>query len=114
MHPLSARGAEPPTKCSKRGGFTGPQIWEAVAGKEGLTFFRGGTRGGGVQFYEKNKLKPEIFNDKKFINKNNWYKGGYGLKRRAWKVCRFKEEHGKKEEDCFRGEWHLEAYNVIC
>ena len=26
---------------SKRGGLTGPQLLEGVAGKEGLTFFRG-------------------------------------------------------------------------
>ena len=27
---------------SKRGGLTGPQLLEGVAGKEGVTFFRGG------------------------------------------------------------------------
>ena len=42
---LSADGGEevePPTKFSKKGGLTGPQFWEGVAGKEGVTFFRGG------------------------------------------------------------------------
>ena len=40
--PLSAgRGVEPPTKFSKRGDLTGPQLLEGVAGKEGVTFFRG-------------------------------------------------------------------------
>ena len=34
-------GFEPPTKFSKRGGLTGPQLWEGVAGKEGITFFKG-------------------------------------------------------------------------
>ena len=34
-------GVEPPTKFSKRGGLTGPQLWEGVAGKEEVTFFRG-------------------------------------------------------------------------
>ena len=34
-------GVEPPTKFWKRGGLTGPQLWEGAAGKEGLTFFRG-------------------------------------------------------------------------
>ena len=32
---------EPPTKFSKRGGLTGPQFLEGVAGKEGVTFFKG-------------------------------------------------------------------------
>ena len=36
-------GVEPPTKFSKRGGgLRGPQLLEGVAGKEGVTFFRGG------------------------------------------------------------------------
>ena len=40
--PLSDGGrVEPPTKFSKRGGLTGPQLLEGVAGKEGVTFFRG-------------------------------------------------------------------------
>ena len=44
------------------GGLTGPQLSIGVAGKEGVTFFRGG---GGLQFSDKNKLKYEIVNDKK-------------------------------------------------
>ena len=32
---------EPPIKLSKRGGLTGPQLWEGVAGKEGGNFFQG-------------------------------------------------------------------------
>ena len=43
--------------------MTGPQLLEGVAGKEGVTFFRGG---GGVQLSH-NKLKSEIFNDKKSL-----------------------------------------------
>ena len=44
---------EPPTKFSKRGGVTGPQLieggcWE----REGVTFFRGW----GLNFYIKNKI----------------------------------------------------------
>ena len=39
--------------------------YEGVAGKEGVIFFRGN-----CSFYIKIKLKPEIFNDKKFIKKN--------------------------------------------
>ena len=40
--PLSDGGrVEPPTKFSKRGGLTGPQLLEGVAGKEGGDFFRG-------------------------------------------------------------------------
>ena len=35
-------GVEPPTKFKKKGGsLTGPQLLEGVAGKEGMTFFRG-------------------------------------------------------------------------
>ena len=63
--PLSAgggEGAEPPTKISKRGGLTGPQLLQEVAGKEGVTFFRWG-----CNFHRKNKLKSEIFNDKKSL-----------------------------------------------
>ena len=43
--PLSAAGGrgggglEPPTKFSKRGGLTGLQLLEGVAGKEGGDFF---------------------------------------------------------------------------
>ena len=54
----SGRGVEPPTKFSKRGGLTGPQLLEGVARKEGVTFFREG-----LQF--SHKLKSEIFNDKR-------------------------------------------------
>ena len=32
--PLFCRGLEPPTKFSKRGGLTGSQLLEGVAGKE--------------------------------------------------------------------------------
>ena len=37
---LGGGGVKPPTKFSKRGGLTGPQLLEGVAGKEGVTFFR--------------------------------------------------------------------------
>ena len=65
--PLSAEGrgerVEPPTKFSKRGGdLTGPQLLEAIAVKEGVTFFRGRV----CNFHTK-KLKSEIFNDKKSL-----------------------------------------------
>ena len=61
--PLSDGGrVEPPTKFSKRGGLTGPQLLEGVAGKEGVTLIRQG-----LQFSHKNKLKSEIFNDKKSL-----------------------------------------------
>ena len=39
--PFSAGEFELPTKFSKRVGLTGPQLLEGVAGKEGVTFFRG-------------------------------------------------------------------------
>ena len=43
----------------KKGGLTGPQLLEGVAGKEGVTFFRG------VAIFTQQKIKSEIFNDKK-------------------------------------------------
>ena len=55
-------GAEPPTKFSKSGCLTGPQLLVGVAGKEGVTLIRRG-----LQFSHKNKLKSEIFNDKKSL-----------------------------------------------
>ena len=57
---------EPPTKFSKREGLRGLQLWEGVAGKEGVTFFR---RGGseGCNFRNKKLEKTEIFNDKKSL-----------------------------------------------
>ena len=65
-------GDDPPTKFSKWGGggrldrihiFGGELL-----GLRGVTFFRGG-----LQFYLKNKLKSEIFNNKKKVkNKNNF------------------------------------------
>ena len=58
------RGVEPPTKFSKLGGLTGPQLLKRVAGKEEVNFFRG------LQFSQKSKLKSEIFNDKTFVSKN--------------------------------------------
>ena len=59
--PLSAGGVEPPTKFSKRGGLTGPQLLQGVAGKGG-DFFQGV-----YNSHIKNKLKSEIFNDKKSL-----------------------------------------------
>ena len=57
-HPfLQGKGVvEPPTKFKKRGGLTGPQLLEE------MTFFRGQ----GVQLSH-NKLKSEIFNDRKTL-----------------------------------------------
>ena len=61
--PFFAGGVEPPTKFSKRGGLTGPQLLE------GGDFFQGG-----CNFHIKNKLKSEIFNDKSLEANNcsNW------------------------------------------
>ena len=44
--------------------MTGTQILEEVAGKEGVTFFRGS-----CNCHIKNKLKSEIFNDNKSLEK---------------------------------------------
>ena len=55
--------AEPPTKFSKIGGVGGLDNTSTFRGgfwgKRGMTFFREG-----YNFYIKNKLKYEIFNDK--------------------------------------------------
>ena len=73
---LSAGGrVEHPTKFSKRGGggLTGPQLLEGGCWERGGDFFQGRGRGGGrggCNFQMKNKLKSEIFNEKKFISKN--------------------------------------------
>ena len=57
---------ETPTKFSKSGGLTGCQFLEGGCWEKAGYFFQGG-----CSFYIKNKLKSEIFNDKKkFINKN--------------------------------------------
>ena len=68
LHPPPlCRGGEPPTKFSKRGGLTEPQLLEGVTGKEEGDFFQWV----GCNRHIKNKLKSEIFNDKKkFISKN--------------------------------------------
>ena len=60
---------EPPTKFSKRGGLTGPQLLEGGCWKEGVKFFKGG---GGALFTKK-KLKSEIFNDKKSLLPNIFF-----------------------------------------
>ena len=60
--PLSAGGVEPPTKFSKRGGLTGPQLLEGGCWEKGGDLFQGG-----CNCHIKNKLKSEIFNDKKIL-----------------------------------------------
>ena len=46
----------------KKGGLAGSQFWEVITRKEGGYFFQGG-----LQFLHKNKLKYEIFNEKKSL-----------------------------------------------
>ena len=56
-------GIEPSTKFSKRKGLTGSQFsgsQRVVAGKDRGDFFKGGS-----SFCIKNKLKSEVFDDKK-------------------------------------------------
>ena len=62
--PYFCRRVEPPIKFSKRAALAGPQLLEGVAGKEGDNFFQGA---GSCNFHIKNKLKSEIFNDKKSL-----------------------------------------------
>ena len=59
---LSAGWGVEPIKLSEREDLTGPLFLEGeeVAGKEGVTFFRGD-----CNFYIKNKLKSELFNNEK-------------------------------------------------
>ena len=64
--PFCKGGIEPPTKFSKRGELTEPQLLEGGCWERGDDFFQGG-----CNFHIKNKLKSEIFNEKKkFISKN--------------------------------------------
>ena len=66
--PISAGGGagEPPNKFSKleEGGLDRSQLEEGVDGKEKVWLFQGV---GGCNIYIKDKLKPEIFNDKKSL-----------------------------------------------
>ena len=48
----------------KGGGPAEPQLLEGAAGKERVPNF---FQGGGCNFHTKNKLKPEIFSDKKSL-----------------------------------------------
>ena len=63
MHPspfLLGCGVNPPTTFSKSGGLTRPQLLEGGCWERGGDFFQEG-----CDFHIKNKLKSEIFNDKK-------------------------------------------------
>ena len=67
MHPcLSAGGWGGlnllPNFQKRIGALTGPQVLEGVAGKEGIDVIQGRGKGG-LQFYKKQKLKYEIFNE---------------------------------------------------
>ena len=59
--PISARRVEPPTKFSKRG------VDRTSTFRQGLLRKRGWLFSEGFQFSHKNKLKSEIFNDKKSL-----------------------------------------------
>ena len=48
--------------------MAGPQLLEGVAGKEGSDFFLGE-----LQFSQKNKLKSEIFNNKKIYQQKYFF-----------------------------------------
>ena len=51
-----------PNFFKKGGAWQDLNFERGVAGKEGGSFFQGG-----LQFYKKTQLKPEIFNDKKSL-----------------------------------------------
>ena len=58
---------EPPTNFSKRGHLTGSQFLERGCWETGGS-------GWGCSFYIKNKLKSQVFSDKKmFISKNAFF-----------------------------------------
>ena len=63
--PLSAGGLNFQPNFQKGGTWKVLYFYREVAGKEGVTFFYGG--GGGCNFTQKNKLKSEIFYDKKSL-----------------------------------------------
>ena len=67
VHPPLSGGEciEPPTKFSKRGGLTGPQLLEGVAGKDGVTLFRDG-----CSFHIKINQNLKYLMAKKFMSKN--------------------------------------------
>ena len=58
-------GFESPTKFSNREGWRDCSFERGFLGKRGVTFFRGYCR-----FFIKNKLKSEIFNDKRNLKQN--------------------------------------------
>ena len=63
MHPpsLSAEGVEPPAQFSKRGPYR-TSIFKEGRWERGDDLFQRG-----LQFLHKNKLKSELFNDKKSL-----------------------------------------------
>ena len=63
---LSAEEIKPPTKFSKKKGM-GSGLDKTSTLRGGLLEKRRVTLQGGLQFYKKNKLKSEIFNDKKSL-----------------------------------------------
>ena len=60
---LFSGGVESPTKFSKRGGVTRPQLLEGVTRKKGSDFFQRG-----CSCHIKNKLTSEIFNHEKSLS----------------------------------------------
>ena len=64
---LGKGGVEHPTKFSKRWGLDGTSAFRGGYLRKGGDIFHGGEGGGGrgCNFHIKNKLKSEMFNDKK-------------------------------------------------
>ena len=84
---------EPPINISKRSGggrgFTGSEFLKKIAVKEG-----GRGEGGwvGCSFYIKNKLKFEIFHDKKVYSKNVFLCHFSGLRTKDFNIMRVNEK----------------------
>ena len=57
----------PPPLWKRGGGLTGPQFLEGGCWERGGDFFQGG-----CNFYIKDKLKSEIFNDKKVFEQKSF------------------------------------------
>ena len=97
MGPLFLQGVEPPTKFSKRGCLTGPQLLEGRCWRRG----RGDFFQGGCNFHIKNKLKSVIFNDKTSLQAKIFF--SVITKNSNWEILpknlvTFKRSDGIKDE----------------
>ena len=93
---LSVSRVEPPTKFPNRGGLGKTSTFRGGCWERGGDFFREG-----CNFYIKNKLKSEIFNDKKNLYKKIFF--SVITKNSNWEILpknlvAFKGQDGIKNE----------------